>query len=59
MRSETVSHESADETETGLLEAIAYIPNRRLVVAAGRLARAEQQRLEQQLQLRDGRQGRG
>jgi hypothetical protein len=27
-----------EEAETGLLEAIAYIPNRRLIVAAGRLA---------------------
>jgi hypothetical protein len=44
-----------DDEDSTLIAAINYIPNRRLVVAAGRLARAEQQ----QLQLRDGRQGRG
>jgi hypothetical protein len=35
--------------------AVAYIPNRRLIAELGRQARAEQERLERQLRLRNGR----
>jgi hypothetical protein len=58
MRTDTVSHESAEGTETGpddtLIAAINYIPNRRLIIAAGKLAKAEQERLERELGLQDG-----
>jgi hypothetical protein len=36
-------------------ETIEYVPNRRVVITAGKCARAEQQRLEKELGLQDGR----
>jgi hypothetical protein len=58
MRNGTVSQESAEGMETGPTsddEVIAYTAHRRLIAEAGRLARAEQQRLEKELGLLDGR----
>ena len=36
-------------------ETIEYVPNRRVVITAGKCARAEQERLEQLYQLQGGR----
>ena len=36
-------------------ETIEYVPNRRVVITAGKCARAEQERLEKELGLQDGR----
>ena len=44
MTNETVSQPEAGDAEMGLF----YTPNRRLIIAAGKLARAEQERLERQ-----------
>ena len=61
MRNDTVSQESPDGMETGPIkpesddEIIYSTPHRELVAAAGRLARAEQQRLEKELGLQNGR----
>jgi hypothetical protein len=58
MRDDTVSQESTEGTETGPeSDDIDYFPtpHRQLVAVAGRLARAEQQRLERQYQLANGR----
>ena len=58
MRNDTVSQESAARAETGpTSDDIDYFPtpHRELVAAAGRLARAEQQRLEKELGLQNGR----
>ena len=46
--SDSPDHDSEDQI-------IFTTPNRRQIVAAGRLARAEQERLEKELGLRDGR----
>jgi hypothetical protein len=61
MRNGTVSQESADGMETGPIkpepddEVIAYTAHRQLVILAGNCARLEQQRLEHQLKLENGR----
>jgi hypothetical protein len=36
-------------------ETIEHVPNRRVVITAGKCARAEQERLEKELGLQDGR----
>jgi hypothetical protein len=36
-------------------EPIEYVPNRRAIITAGKCARTEQQRLEKELGLQDGR----
>jgi hypothetical protein len=61
MRNETVSHESAESIEIGPItpesgdEIIAYPRNSRLIIEAGKRARAEQALLEREYQLQDGR----
>ena len=61
MRNGTVSQESAAGAETGPInpesddEIIYSMPHRELIAAFGRLARAEQQRLEKELGLQNGR----
>ena len=56
MRNDTVSQESPEGMETGPDDEPVYsTPHRELVTTAGRLARAEQARLEKLLGLENGR----
>jgi hypothetical protein len=58
MRNDTVSQESAARAETGPIsddEPIYFTPNQQRIIRAGECARAEQQRLEKQLGLQNGR----
>ena len=59
MRNEAVSHESAEGIETGLDDQIIFPPNRPMIIEAGKLARAEQDRLERQYELQNGQTPRG
>jgi hypothetical protein len=51
MRTETVSQKSAEETE---IETIDHCPHRARIIEAGKLARAEQERLEREYRRRRG-----
>ena len=59
MRNEAVSHKSAEGIETGLDDQIIFPPNRPMIIEAGKLARAEQDRLERQYELQNGQTPRG
>jgi hypothetical protein len=57
MRNDTVSQESAEGMETGPIsddEPVYFTPNQQRIIAAGKLARAEQQRLERECRLLRG-----